>query len=121
MELPLDPNNPDTDGDGIPDGSDIVPRQKSDYEVSPGNYDIDGDGIVENDFCAYYTDCDGDGLFDNEEKGYGTDPRNPDTDGDGLIDWYEVYSWSSLKQIITPVTNHSLSGNRILMTVEDNS
>ena len=91
VELPLDPNNPDTDGDGIPDGSDLVPRQKADYPVFGDSYDIDGDGIVENDFCAYYTDCDSDGLFDNEEKSYGTDPKNPDSDGDGLIDWYEVY------------------------------
>ncbi len=35
-------------------------------------------------------DSDGDGLFDEEEKHYGTNPLNPDTDGDGLLDGAEV-------------------------------
>ena len=36
-------------------------------------------------------DSDGDGLFDTvEETVYGTDPNNPDTDGDGTSDGDEV-------------------------------
>jgi outer membrane protein OmpA-like peptidoglycan-associated protein len=35
-------------------------------------------------------DPDGDGLTNKEEKGYGTNPLNPDTDGDGLRDGEEV-------------------------------
>ncbi len=35
-------------------------------------------------------DSDGDGLTNREERGLGTDPRNPDTDGDGLKDGAEV-------------------------------
>jgi len=35
-------------------------------------------------------DSDGDGLFDSEELELGTDPVNPDTDGDVLEDGYEV-------------------------------
>ncbi len=35
-------------------------------------------------------DSDQDGLTDEEEKKYGTDPTNPDTDGDGLTDYDEV-------------------------------
>jgi len=36
-------------------------------------------------------DTDNDGLTDFEEKYiYGTDPKNPDTDGDGLLDGFEV-------------------------------
>ncbi|MFA5021703.1 MAG: hypothetical protein WC508_01290 [Patescibacteria group bacterium] len=35
-------------------------------------------------------DSDQDGLIDTEERMYGTDPNNPDTDGDGLTDRDEV-------------------------------
>ena len=35
-------------------------------------------------------DSDGDDLLDDEEAVYGTDPYNPDTDGDGLTDGEEV-------------------------------
>ena len=35
-------------------------------------------------------DRDGDGLADFEEDELGTDPDNPDTDGDGLLDGTEV-------------------------------
>ncbi|HLX11977.1 MAG TPA: OmpA family protein, partial [Bacteroidota bacterium] len=35
-------------------------------------------------------DSDGDGLTDDEEAILGTDPHNPDTDGDGLSDYDEV-------------------------------
>jgi len=35
-------------------------------------------------------DDDNDGLTNAEERRYGTDPRNPDTDGDGLKDGEEV-------------------------------
>jgi len=35
-------------------------------------------------------DSDNDGLTDAEEKTLGTDPNNPDTDGDGLFDGEEV-------------------------------
>jgi hypothetical protein len=37
-------------------------------------------------------DRDGDGLFDDDETDvYGTDPDNPDSDGDGSDDGQEVY------------------------------
>src|SRR5262249_21764765 len=35
-------------------------------------------------------DLDGDGLLNDDEKRLGTDPLNPDTDGDGLKDGEEV-------------------------------
>ncbi len=82
----LDPTNPDTDGDGILDGSDPV----------PATYDFDNDGLIEEDACAFTTDCDGDGLDDYREVNvdnltdfWKTDPTNPDTDGDGLTDCQE--------------------------------
>jgi hypothetical protein len=36
-------------------------------------------------------DSDNDGLTDAEELALGTDPHNPDTDGDGLLDGWEVH------------------------------
>lgn len=36
-------------------------------------------------------DSDSDGLSDVEEPMYGTDPRNPDSDGDGFLDGNEAY------------------------------
>ncbi len=36
-------------------------------------------------------DSDGDGLPDDAEQRLGTDPANPDTDGDALLDGWEVY------------------------------
>src|SRR4051812_41241630 len=35
-------------------------------------------------------DRDSDGLTDDEEAQLGTDPANPDTDGDALLDGWEV-------------------------------
>ena len=39
-----------------------------------------------------FKDSDNDGLKDWEEELYGTDPNNPDTDGDGYLDGQEVNS-----------------------------
>ena len=41
--------------------------------------------------AAAAADGDGDGLADTVERQLGTDPANPDTDGDGLLDGWEVY------------------------------
>jgi hypothetical protein len=35
-------------------------------------------------------DCDEDGLTNKEEKALGTDPKNQDTDGDGVLDGREL-------------------------------
>lgn len=48
--------------------------------------DLDQDGV--GDACD--DDIDGDGLTNTEEALYGTDPYNPDTDGDGLSDYDEI-------------------------------
>ncbi len=81
----LDPTNPDTDGDGILDGSDPV----------PAHYDFDDDGLIEDNACAFTTDCDEDGVTDWVENRSKTDPTNPDTDGDGLTDWQELFWYST--------------------------
>ncbi|MFC1780050.1 hypothetical protein ACFLZU_06925, partial [Thermodesulfobacteriota bacterium] len=53
---------------------------KEDY-LSVAYSDIDGDGIPD-----YIEDTNGNGEFDTGE----TDPNNPDTDGDGILDGNEV-------------------------------
>ncbi len=80
VSLILDPNDPDSDGDGIIDSEDPVPVKD----------DIDGDLVNEQDVCAYYRDCDGDEISDYYEHILGTDPKSPDTDGDGLTDYEEM-------------------------------
>jgi len=40
-------------------------------------------------------DTDLDGLTDDEEQKYGTDPKNPDTDNDGLKDGDEVKTYGT--------------------------
>lgn len=42
------------------------------------------------------TDPDHDGLTNDEEAALGTDPRNPDTDNDGLLDGWEVKGYRGL-------------------------
>ena len=92
------PNDDDTDGDGIPDGSD----------PNPVVADSDGDGLVDGVEKILGTDprnadTDGDGLTDGAEVlKYGTNPLNPDTDGDMLVDGaqanFDKVSWKYVKR-----------------------
>ncbi len=45
--------------------------------------------------AASPVDSDGDGLTDDEERALGTDPHNPDTDGDGIGDGDEVHIYGT--------------------------
>jgi hypothetical protein len=86
----LDPLNPDTDGDGIPDGEEIAKG------MNPLSLDSDCDGISDADEQAAglhggLLDSDFDGLNDPDELAAGTDPLNPDSDGDGLLDGEEYF------------------------------
>jgi serine/threonine protein kinase len=67
--LGTDPANPDTDGDGVRDGDEVLI-----YTTDPRNRDTDGD--VLNDF--------------DEISTYKTNPRLADTDSDGHSDGQEV-------------------------------
>jgi hypothetical protein len=64
LEFGTDPNNPDSDGDGLLDGDEVV----SNFNGRPGTLQTD---------------------FPNP---WITDPLNPDTDGDGLSDGFEAGS-----------------------------
>uniref|UniRef100_UPI000AD42FB4 gliding motility-associated C-terminal domain-containing protein n=1 Tax=Lacinutrix himadriensis TaxID=641549 RepID=UPI000AD42FB4 len=88
-----DPQNPDTDGDGLTDGEEVLGLDDPSTDLDPNDY---GDGISDpNDPCDPIAtgptgDCDNDGLTNEEEETAGTDPQNPDTDGDGVLDGTEV-------------------------------
>ncbi len=101
-----DPLDPDTDGDLLPDGWEVLigynPAATSNLSV-----DSDGDGMYDWFELLYGLDTaaddsgadpDEDGLTNDEEFAFGindptkaTDPNNPDTDGDELKDGEEVY------------------------------
>lgn len=95
-----DPNNPDTDGDGLSDGFE---DKDHDGVVDPAGGSNDGDdeaGDANDPYVPAETDprvadTDGDGIPDgvetgmtseDQDPGSHTDPTNPDTDGDGLAD-----------------------------------
>jgi len=105
-ELGLDPQNPDSDGDGLRDGVEVsypricvaadpamqrrdpLPACSTDDQceagetcvgLDPGSADTDGDGVPDAS-----EDRDGDGVID-PSRGE-TDPRLRDTDGDGTPD-----------------------------------
>jgi len=94
----LTADNPDTDGDGIPDTIEIFVLG-TDFN----NVDTDGDGVSDydevfrdgtppnNPISPNDPDDDGDFLSRSKETQFGTDPASPDTDGDGLLDGLEVF------------------------------
>jgi outer membrane protein OmpA-like peptidoglycan-associated protein len=95
--LGTDPNNPDTDGDGLTDGEEVLK-----YKTDPLKADTDGDGLSDYDEIYKYKtdplnrDTDGDGLSDGDEVlKYKTDPLKADTDGDGLSDGDEVLKYKT--------------------------
>ncbi|EOT41013.1 Rib/alpha-like domain-containing protein [Enterococcus columbae] len=102
-----DPNKPDTDGDGINDGDELL------IETDPTKADTDGDGYTDKeevdagsdptDKDSTPVDLDGDGLSNEEEATHNTDPIKADTDGDGYTDKEEVDAGSDpLDKTSTP-------------------
>ncbi|WP_226671325.1 polymorphic toxin-type HINT domain-containing protein [Metabacillus litoralis] len=75
-----DPNNSDTDGDGLLDGE----------EIFIDNYNNNQYGLMSSE--PNKRDSDNDGLDDYTEVEFGTDAFDSDTDGDGLNDSKEIKS-----------------------------
>ena len=67
-QIGTDPYNPDTNGDGIPDGIEYLSG------LDPTNMDMDGDG-----------------LTNAQELAMGTNPFSADTDGDGVPDGQDAF------------------------------
>ncbi len=91
------PKNLDTDGDGLNDLIEINAK------TDPTKPDTDADGLLdkwEHDYDLNLLDKTGDngadgdpdkdGLTNLKEQTSGANPRQPDTDGDGLPDYWEV-------------------------------
>lgn len=87
ISLGTDPNNPDTDGDGLNDGNEV-----NIFGTLPKNRDTDGDTLLDgqeaNELNTSPTnaDSDGDALNDGVEVTLGSNPLMLDTDSDGLAD-----------------------------------
>ncbi|MBY0310432.1 MAG: hypothetical protein K2W85_00025 [Phycisphaerales bacterium] len=119
-----DPRNADSDGDGLLDGIERLARRDAltvDTEPLP---DTDNDEI--SDLVELYIDrtnprdedTDRDGLSDGFEKRYGLSPRNPDSDGDGISDGYEDEDGDDLYNVLeadygTDPTNADTDGDGV--------
>ncbi|MCB9647810.1 MAG: DUF4215 domain-containing protein [Deltaproteobacteria bacterium] len=103
-----DPTSPDTDQGGLPDGLEdtnfngrVDPGETDPNDPSDDDQDPDRDGVPTAVELALGLDprdpdSDGDGLLDGEELQPGqdgriTDPADADSDDDGLSDWEEVF------------------------------
>jgi hypothetical protein len=87
----LNPLESDTDGDLLPDGSEIFRYHKDPSNPDENNNDVldgmeldsDNDGIP--DGAEFY-------IYKTQESPYGGGIDNPDSDGDGLFDGLEAYT-----------------------------
>ena len=89
------------DDDGDDDGDGLVNSAEASYKTDPNDPDTDGDGLSDLDEVLVtltnpnQADTDADGLDDLYElKVSGTDPLVADTDGDGYTDGVEVAAGS---------------------------
>ncbi len=95
--MPINPQSLDSDLDGMPDGWEFV------YGLDPTDpydrfRDADADGVFfEVDGVSFnreWSNLDEYRFVNTSEGGFnGTDPRNIDTDGDGLTDGQEYWGW----------------------------
>ncbi|MHA1318092.1 MAG: DUF7948 domain-containing protein, partial [Candidatus Heimdallarchaeaceae archaeon] len=94
----------DSDNDKMPDYWEVSVGLNPD-DPSDADGDLDGDGMT-NCWEYYYgldvtnpidahVDFDNDGLDNIDEFSYNADPRNNDTDFDGLLDGDEVYTYGT--------------------------
>lgn len=81
--LGTNPTNPDSDGDGMNDGF------EAENDLSPTD---NGSLFPDNGPLG---DPDHDGLTNLQEFFYGTNPFNPDTDGDGISDYDEIFNFGT--------------------------
>jgi hypothetical protein len=94
--LGLDPNNPDTNDNGVLDGDEdfdgdgLKNRWELLFGYDPRQKDSDGNGINDN-----LEDLDLDGLSNLQEQSAGSNPANADSDRDGRDDASEIRDGTS--------------------------
>ena len=135
-DVPTDPTNPDTDGDGMPDGWEIKNRRWIGDDYTGGNIwtldpldptdadeDADGDGLT--NACEYrwsvlLETVRQNGLITHGESSasalswVATDPNVIDSDGDSLPDGWEARyacSWNLDNQGINPLNGSDAMEN----------
>lgn len=87
LELGTDPLNPDTDGDRLSDGEEVLRRSTNPLIADTDADNLgDGDEVLDHQTDPLKQDTEDDRLIDGEEIRLGTNPLNPDTDNDGLLD-----------------------------------
>jgi PKD repeat protein len=84
VALGTDPNDADTDDDGLTDSEEV-----NGYIYDGYDQHVDYGQLITSD--PLLADTDGDGLNDGDEFGIETHPRDPDTDDDGLLDGEEGF------------------------------
>lgn len=130
-ECPLNPSNfcqkgdaadgADSDSDGLSDDAELR------YGTDPNDVDSDNDGIWDDDedsnlngiyernlgeSNATVGDTDSDGLNDGYEQKLGTDPTNPDTDGDCIPDGPSYVTLPDGTQIWSKGEDSNMNGVR---------
>ncbi|MDF7825018.1 SUMF1/EgtB/PvdO family nonheme iron enzyme [Pontiellaceae bacterium B12227] len=95
--LGTNPDNPDSDADGLMDGVEV-----NTYGTDPLDADSDDDGLSDGAEVNTHgtgpldSDSDDDGLSDGAEVNtHGTDPLDADSDDDGLSDGEEIETYST--------------------------
>jgi len=89
--LGTDPDNPDSDNDGLPDGVEVNAVGTDPLDPDTDNDELtDGAEINQFNTDPLDLDTDNDALLDGQEPALGTDPTDPDTDNDGVLDGPEV-------------------------------
>jgi outer membrane protein OmpA-like peptidoglycan-associated protein len=96
-EIGTDPNNPDSDSDGLKDGKEV--RKYLTDPLNPDSDDNalkDGEEVITFETNPMKVDSDGDDIKDGAEVlTYKTDPLSADTDADGLFDGMEINKYKT--------------------------
>ncbi len=114
------PGDPDADDDGFCDGGNDVSAGGA--SVCLRGEDLDNDGALdpgESDPGRSDVDCDG--LTDQQERVAGTDPANPDSDGDGVKDGVELGSTGTVDGLCPPGSGRDDGAGTTTNPLDDDS